>query len=104
MDDNKLSLIVPGVRSMNAAPEPEVQQYLTLSSVQSFDIAATRRGEGAPESLVEGPPDAIVKVEYESGLVEYLRLDQFRSELGVTREAGPARVPTSLQRGAVAGL
>src|SRR3954451_10912351 len=98
MADNKLSLIVPGVRAMGAVPEPQVQQYLKLDAVQSFDIAAARRGEGAPESLVEGPPDAIVKVEYESGIVEYLRLDQFRSELGVTREAGPVRVPTSLER------
>jgi CHAT domain-containing protein len=95
---DQLSLIVPGVRTQ-AAPDPQVRQYLRLEDVQSFDIASARRGGGAPDALVQGPPDSIVKLEYESGLFEYLRLDQFHSELGVTRDGGPARVPTSLERG-----
>ena len=40
-----------------------------------------RRGEPGVVWRVEGLPDSIVRLEYESGLVEYLRLDQFQNLL-----------------------
>ncbi|HEY7338348.1 MAG TPA: CHAT domain-containing protein [Bryobacteraceae bacterium] len=102
MPEENIVLLVPGIAT-SRIPDPELRKFLEIRPIAAHDIVTPRRG--APEiiSRVEGPPDSIVRVEYESGLFEYLRLDQFRDQLGVSRAEGPARVPTALDRGAIPG-
>src|SRR5437868_14001872 len=102
MPEEKIVLLVPGTASQKVV-DPNLRQFLNIQTFSSHDIIVPRRGEAQPESRVEAPPDSIVKLEYESGLIEYLRLDQFQAELGVSRSAGPVRVPSVLDRGAVPG-
>src|SRR5205814_8483406 len=63
-------------------------------------MAPRRGGAAVMAAPVETAPDAIVRVEYESGVVEWLRADQFVQEIGPARGAGEVQVPTTLNRGA----
>ena len=102
MPEDNIALLVPGIPS-SQIPEPELHKFLNIQPIGGHDIVAPRRGEPGLVSRVEGPPDSIVRLEYESGLVEYLRLDQLQAELGTSRSGEPARVPPVLERGAISG-
>ena len=80
MPEDNIALLVPGIPS-SQIPEPELHKFLNIQPIGGHDIVAPRRGEPGLVSRVEGPPDSIVRLEYESGLVEYLRLDQFQNLL-----------------------
>src|SRR5688572_3333512 len=99
MAEERIQLVVPGL-PVETTPDADIRDLLKVQPISSHQIQAAARGEAVPQSPAEGPADAIIKVEYESGLVEYLRLDQFREELGASRAAGPVQVPSALQRGA----
>ena len=103
MPENTITLLVSGIPS-SREPEVELQNFLNIQPIGGHDIVPPRRGESTPVSRVEGPPDSIIRLEYESGLVEYLRLDQFQAELGPSRSAGgELQVPAALERGAITG-
>ncbi|HLH42397.1 MAG TPA: CHAT domain-containing protein, partial [Bryobacteraceae bacterium] len=103
MPEESLTLLVPGTAA-SRIPDAELQRFLKIRPLSGHDIVAPRRGESTPISRVEGPPDAIVRLEYASGLVEYLRLDQLHFEIGSARSAaGALRTPPALERGAAAG-
>ncbi len=80
-------------------PETRIGTLLKITPVGSYEIKPPTRGEAPPAVPLDAPADAIIKLEYESGLCEWLRVDQFRDELGETREPGPVRVPVELDRG-----
>ena len=96
---DSIQLIVPGER-VEATPDSDVSGLLNVRSLSSHQIKPPSRGETLQEVPVDVPPDALVKLEYASGLCEWLRPEQFVSDLGPQREAGPVRVPVSLSRGA----
>ena len=102
MSDDKISLIIPGVPS-EKTPDAGLPQYLNIRPTSAYDIVAVRRGESQPEARVEALPDSIARIEYTSGLVEYLRVDQLQTELGASRAGGPVQVPAYFDRGATPG-
>ena len=88
MDSQRIQLLVPG-RQVTAEPDADIRHLVKIEPISSNQIQAASRGEPAQQTLVEGPGDSLVKLEYESGLVEWLRLDQLQTELGASRAGGP---------------
>jgi hypothetical protein len=101
MDSERIQLLVPG-RQVTAEPDADIRHLLKIEPISSNQIQAASRGEAAQQTLVEGPGDSLVKLEYESGLVEWLRLDQLQTELGASRAGGPTPVPALLNRSGTA--
>src|ERR1700736_4306552 len=100
MAEQRIRLLVPGVPFFEAAPEPELTPLLKVTPVSAHTIPPQRRGAAVVAAAVDTPPDAIVRVEYESGIVEWMRADQFVEEIGPARGGGEVQVPTALNRGA----
>ena len=101
MDSQRIQLLVPG-RQVTAEPDADIRHLVKIEPISSNQIQAASRGEPAQQTLVEGPGDSLVKLEYESGLVEWLRLDQLQAELGASRAGGPTPVPALLNRSGAA--
>ena len=101
MDSQRIQLLVPG-RQVTAEPDADIRHLVKIEPISSNQIQAASRGEPAQQTLVEGPGDSLVKLEYESGLVEWLRLDQLQTELGPSRAGGPTPVPALLNRSGTA--
>src|SRR5258707_1252074 len=97
MDSQRIKLLVPG-RQVTAEPDADIRHLVKIEPISSNQIQAASRGEAVQQTLVEGPGDSLVKLEYESGLVEWLRLDQLQAELGPSRAEGPTPVPALLNR------
>ena len=92
MDSQRIQLLVPG-RQVAAEPDADIRHLVKIEPISSTQIQAAARGEAVQQTLVEGPGDSLVKLEYESGLVEWLRLDQLQAELAPSRAGGPTPVP-----------
>src|SRR5512144_1050288 len=86
-------------KALESTPEPQLGTYLNVRTLSSHNVSAARAADAKPVT-VDAPDDAIVKVEYENGVTEWLRADQFVQEIGEQRGAGESyTVPSALNRG-----
>ncbi|HKR82631.1 MAG TPA: alpha/beta fold hydrolase, partial [Terriglobales bacterium] len=84
---------------IQADPETRISGLLTVTKLGSHALG-TERDASATAITVDAPDDSIVKIEYENGLTEWLRADQFASEIGQNRDAtGAVIVPRVIDRG-----
>jgi hypothetical protein len=85
--------------SIQTDPESRISGFLTVTKLGSHSIG-TERDAYATTVTVDAPDDSIVKVEYENGVTEWLRADQFAAEIGQNRDAsGAVIVPRVIDRG-----
>lgn len=87
-------------KPLDGNPEPKLSGFLNVQTLSSHTISAAR-DTAAETFTVDAPDDAIVKVEYENEVCEWLRADQFAREIGESRGTGESiTVPHTLSRGA----
>jgi tetratricopeptide (TPR) repeat protein/pimeloyl-ACP methyl ester carboxylesterase len=86
-------------KPLDGNPEPKLSGFLNVQALSSHTISAAR-DTAAETFTVDAPDDAIIKVEYENEVCEWLRADQFAREIGEARGTGESvTVPHTLSRG-----
>jgi len=101
MATKKLSL--PG-KPVPPAPEPAFADLLNVTVVQQQEVTGVSRGEPLVRTApIEVQDDDVVELMFDSGIVQYIRVDDLEKESPKRRDAGGGadviEVPAQFQRG-----
>lgn len=98
MATKKISL--PG-KSVEPAPEPAVAELLNFKVVQQQEVIGVVRGEPLSRTLTEVEDDDVVELQFDGGIVQYIRVDDLEKESPKRRgpEGDVIEVPAQFQRG-----